>query len=108
MPMLLHKYVFVASAIAVGIYPTLVYWRIYGIYQRAGEWVKKVGFFWFSFYVQSPEFGRGAEVLQALPQDLQIEVAAIRLRQRRESIAILLWIVFLVSLGVLLKSLPHG
>lgn len=97
--------VFVASAIIVGLYPMLVYWRIYSLYQRAGERVEKIGFFWFSFYVQSPDFGRGVKLLEGLPRDIQTEISAVRVRQRRESIAILLWIVSLILLGVLLRKL---
>jgi hypothetical protein len=103
----LHQYVFVATAVAVGLYPIGAYWRIHGLYKRAGQQVEKVGFFWFSFYVQSPQFGRGAKVLEALPRDLQAEASTIRSRLGREANAIFAWIVLLILLGVLLNELSH-
>jgi hypothetical protein len=100
---ILHLYVFIASVIVVGLYPIRAYWKILGLYslacRRVGAQVKRIGFFWFSFYVQSPWFGRGADVLAALPQDLQTQASIVRNRQRREINAIALWIAFVVFLG---------
>jgi hypothetical protein len=105
---ILHQYVFVASAVAVGLYPVRAYWRIYALYKCAGEQIEKVGFFWFSFYVQSPEFGRGATVLEALSRDVQARASAIRSQQSREVNAIFAWIVFLIVLGIVLNRLSPG
>ncbi|MET4036788.1 hypothetical protein ABIB94_008758 [Bradyrhizobium sp. JR7.2] len=101
----LYQYVFIASAVSVRLYPIRAYWRIYGLYKCAGEQIKKIGFFWFSFYVQSPDFGRGASVLEALSRDIQARASTIRSQQTREASAILAWIVFLIVLGTLLGRL---
>jgi hypothetical protein len=99
----IYKILFVASAAGVGCYPLYIYWKIYGVYKRAGEWAKKIGFFWFSFYAQTPHFGRGATMLEALPQKLQAQVAIIRSNATRAFAAILLWILFLILLGTFVK-----
>lgn len=105
----LHRYLFIGSAIAWGLYPLRAYWRLYDLYKRLDEQTSKVGFFWFSFYVQSPWFGfRGQELLDRLPQDLRAQASAIRNRQRREINVIFLWIVILVLVGVLLTKLSHS
>ena len=104
----LHRYLFIGSAIAWGLYPLRAYWRIYELYKRVDEQTARVGFFWFSFYVQSPWVVRGAELLERLPQDLRAQALAIRSRQTREINALLLWIVILVLVGVLLTKLSHS
>ena len=105
----LHRYLFIGSAIALGLYPLRAYWRIYDLYNRLDERMSKVGFFWFSFYVQSPWFGlRGAELLEQLPQDLRAQASAIRNRQRREINALFLWTVILVMTGFLLTRLSDS
>src|SRR5665213_1495258 len=95
----IYKAVFEATAIGVGCSPAYAYWKIYQLYKFAGEQVEGIGFFWFAFYFQSPWFGRGAKMLEALPRDLQVMATAVRDRQRKFSIAIFLWVVFLISLG---------
>jgi hypothetical protein len=102
------KVVFAMTAVGVGCYPLYAYWKIYQLYKLAGERVEKIGFFWFAFRVQSPGFGGGVEMLEALPRDLQRLATSVRDRQRKFSVAIVLWIAFLILLGTLVTRLSDG
>ena len=100
-----YKCVFGASAILVVCYVAFMYWRIYQIYQRAGERVERIGFLWFSVYVQSPLSVSGAKIFEGLPHNIQAQVATFRLRTRRVHVAVVLWIFFLILLASLAKSI---
>jgi hypothetical protein len=101
--------VFAMTSVGVGVcYPLYAYWKIYQLYKLCGERVQKIGFFWFVFQVQSPGFGGGKKMLEALPEELQRLAASIRDRQHKISVAIVRWIVFLIVLGYLVTRLSDG
>jgi hypothetical protein len=93
----IYKFIFSVSAIFVPCYVLYFYWRIYRLYKLAGEQVERVGFLWFSWHVQSPQFASSAKVLTALPDDLQARIATLQLSARQVHVGIALWIVFLIS-----------
>ena|SRR6185437_2125540 len=105
----IHKLVFVVTyGVLIGVFPIFMHWKIYQLYKLAGERVREIGFFWFSVYVQSPSFGRGAKVLEELPEDLHLRVASFRDWRRKFIVAIVLWIVFLILFGILITRLLDG
>jgi len=98
-------YLFVASVIFVGCYPLYMYWRIYQLYKLAGQRVERIGFLWFAVYIQSPRSPRSISMLEGLPQNIQEQVTAFRLRTTRVHVGVALWIVFLILFGFLVNRI---
>jgi hypothetical protein len=92
----IYKFIFSVSAFFVPCYVLYFYWRIYRLYKLAGEQVEKVGFLWFSWLVQSPQFASSAKVLRALPDDLQAKIASFSVGARQVHVGVALWIFFLI------------
>jgi hypothetical protein len=101
----IYKCVFVASALLVGGCVPYMYWRIHQIYKCAGAQVERVGFLWFAIYVQGSQSVSGIKMLEGLSQGIKTQVAAFRLRNRRVHVGVVLWIVFLVLFGSVVKRL---
>jgi hypothetical protein len=98
-----YKYVFIVSAFFVPCYVLYFYWRIYSLYKLAGQQVERVGFLWFSWHVQSPQFASSDRVLKALPDDLQDKISAFQTSARRMHVGIFLWILFLILFASLAR-----
>ena len=103
----LYQNVFIGSVVAVGLYPVYGYWRLYRLYAKAAGQIE-TGFIWFCWNMQLPHFGPGAKQFETLPQDVQVQVLAIRSRQRREILVLFAWIALLVLLGILLKNMSFS
>jgi len=89
----ISRYIFIATVLGLTSY---MYWKLYQIYKSAGPSSKKIGFFWFSFYAQTPHFGCGAESLHVLPEQVQLQIATIRNRASRVLGGLLLWLTALI------------
>jgi hypothetical protein len=100
-----YECVFVASVIFVGCYLLFMYGRIYKIYKLSGEQLERVGFLWFAWHIQSPQFASSAEVLEALPQNVQAKITNFQSRTRRVHVGVALWIVFLILFGFLVNRI---
>jgi hypothetical protein len=101
----IYKCIFVASALFVGGYVPYMYWRIYQIYKYAGGQVERIGFVWFAVYVQGTQSVSGVKMLEELPQDIKVQVATFRLRNRRIHLGVALWIIGLILFGSLVKRI---
>ena len=98
---------FVGLLISATCYVAFVYWRVYIAYKLLGGRVEKLGFLWFSFQFQVPEFSKGMgmyiDYFDALPNELRGQIIAIRREINIARLIVVLGLLLLIFSGFIFK-----
>jgi hypothetical protein len=90
-------------------YVAFFYWRVYIAYKLLGGRVEKLGFLWFSFQFQFPEFSKGmamyVDYFDALPNELKGRIIAIRREINIARLVVVAGLLFLIFSGLIFKYL---
>jgi hypothetical protein len=100
---------FAALLASAPCYAAFVYWRTYIAYKLLGDRVEKLGFLWFSFQFQLPEFSKGmamyVDYFDALPNELKGRTIAIRREINIARLIVVAGLLFLIFSGLIFKYL---
>jgi hypothetical protein len=95
--------IFVLASLPIPVLAAL-FWhaRVYSLYRLLGERVGNISYYWFSFQFQVPGFARQlrgfVDLFSSLPEDLAAKVFVVRRDAKRAEIAMVLWMLLVLTL----------